>query len=85
MSLALWLLLGLLAGVTARFLPGGRAAGGCLVTGLVGIGGALAGGALATLLGFGGLLGGADARNLLVAALAATALLLALRLLRGGR
>jgi uncharacterized membrane protein YeaQ/YmgE (transglycosylase-associated protein family) len=48
-----WVVLGLLAGVIAkRIMPGGEK-GGFIVTTLLGIGGALLGGFLATALGFG--------------------------------
>lgn len=78
LGLASWLLAGLAAGLLARaFLPGEPRLGWvvALVTGVLG---ALAGGVVATVLGFGGL-GAYDGRSLLTAALAATLSLLLLR------
>lgn len=48
-----WILLGFLAGVIAKaILPGGER-GGCILTTLLGIGGALVGGFIAAVLGLG--------------------------------
>ncbi len=82
MPLAAWIVIGLIAGLLARAIAGARPAG-CIATVLVGVAGALLGGALSTLLGFGGLLGGLDLRNLAIATLGAVVLLVGLRLLRG--
>jgi uncharacterized membrane protein YeaQ/YmgE (transglycosylase-associated protein family) len=84
MGLASWLVMGLLAGVAARYLAPGRDAAGCAVTVLVGIAGALLGGVLATYLGFGGL-SGFDRRSFVVATLGAILLLMLLRVLRRPR
>ena len=76
-----WLLMGLAAGLLARyFLPGHPRLGwaGAL---LVGAGGALIGGLIATALGFGGLMG-FDLRALLTATLGAMLALVVLRTLR---
>lgn len=81
MGLGSWIVMGLLAGVAGRFLLPGRDPAGCVVTVLVGVGGALLGGILATYLGFGGL-SGFDLRSLLIATLGAVLLLLLLRVLR---
>jgi uncharacterized membrane protein YeaQ/YmgE (transglycosylase-associated protein family) len=78
-GLGSWLAVGVLASAGARFLPPGRAAGGCVVTVLVGIAGALLGGLLATYLRFGGL-SAFDLRSLAIAALGALLLLMLLRL-----
>jgi len=78
LGLSSWLLVGLAAGLLARaFLPGEPRLGWvvALVTGVLG---ALTGGVLAPVLGFGGL-SGYDARSLLTAALATTLSLLVLR------
>jgi uncharacterized membrane protein YeaQ/YmgE (transglycosylase-associated protein family) len=82
MGLASWILMGLLAGTVARYLTSGS--GGCLLTVGVGVLGALAGGILSTVLGFGGL-SGFDIRSFVIATLGAILLLLVLRLVRGGR
>jgi uncharacterized membrane protein YeaQ/YmgE (transglycosylase-associated protein family) len=48
-----WILLGFLAGLIARALMPGEERGGCILTMLLGIGGALLGGFLASILGLG--------------------------------
>ena len=48
-----WIVLGLLAGLLAKAIMPGDERGGFIVTTLLGIGGALLGGFLATALGFG--------------------------------
>ncbi|MBV8201392.1 MAG: GlsB/YeaQ/YmgE family stress response membrane protein [Acidobacteria bacterium] len=85
MSLLAWIVLGLIAGLVAKALVPGREPGGCIITILIGIAGALLGGWLSTLLGFGGLAGGLDLRNLVIAILGAIVLLVLWRLLRGRR
>ncbi|HXO29327.1 MAG TPA: GlsB/YeaQ/YmgE family stress response membrane protein [Thermoanaerobaculia bacterium] len=85
MSLLAWIVLGLIAGLVAKALVPGRDPGGCVITILVGIAGALVGGWLSTLLGFGGLAGGLDVRNLVIAVLGAIVLLVLWRLLFGRR
>jgi uncharacterized membrane protein YeaQ/YmgE (transglycosylase-associated protein family) len=85
MSLLAWIALGLIAGLVAKALVPGRDPGGCIVTILIGIAGALLGGWLSTLLGFGGLAGGLDLRNLVIAVLGAIVLLVLFRLVAGRR
>jgi uncharacterized membrane protein YeaQ/YmgE (transglycosylase-associated protein family) len=85
MSLLAWIVLGLIAGLVAKALVPGRDPGGCIVTILIGIAGALLGGWLSTLLGFGGLAGGLDLRNLVIAVLGAIVLLVLFRLVAGRR
>jgi len=85
MSLLAWIVLGLIAGLVAKALVPGRDPGGCTVTILIGIAGALLGGWLSTLLGFGGLAGGLDLRNLIIAVLGAIVLLVLFRLVAGRR
>jgi uncharacterized membrane protein YeaQ/YmgE (transglycosylase-associated protein family) len=48
-----WILFGLVAGTIARLLHPGRDPGGCVVTVLLGIGGAMLGGWIGTQLGWG--------------------------------
>lgn len=81
MGLGSWILMGLAAGVVAKFVLPGKDPGGCVMTVLIGIAGALLGGFLATYLGFGGL-SGFDVRSFVIAILGAFVLLLVLRLLR---
>lgn len=53
MGILSWIFLGLLAGALAKFIMPGRDPGGCFVTILIGIAGAMVGGFLGTYLGFG--------------------------------
>jgi len=85
MNLIAWIVLGLLAGAIAKMLMPGRDPGGCILTIVIGIVGALLGGFLSTLLGFGGLGGQLDWRNLIIAVLGSIVLLALWRMLRGGR
>ncbi len=48
-----WILLGLVAGALAKFIMPGKDPGGCLVTIILGVVGAVVGGYLATLAGYG--------------------------------
>ncbi len=84
MGLFSWILMGLLAGALAKFFMPGKDPGGCLMTIVIGIVGALAGGFLATQLGYGGI-SGFDLRSLLIATGGAFLLLLVLRVVRGRR
>jgi uncharacterized membrane protein YeaQ/YmgE (transglycosylase-associated protein family) len=54
MGILTWIVLGLIAGALAKLLMPGRDPGGCIITIVIGIVGALLGGFIATLLGFGG-------------------------------
>ena len=84
MGLIAWIVLGGLAGLIAKALMPGRDPGGCILTVIIGIVGALLGGFLATALGFGGL-SGLDWRSLVIAVIGAFVLLAILRMFRGGR
>lgn len=77
-----WIFLGLVAGLVAKFLLPGRDPGGCIVTTLIGIAGALLGGFLATQLGYGGI-ARFDLYGFIVAVLGAVILLLLYRLVFG--
>src|SRR5690349_20075623 len=52
-----WIIFGLIAGAIAKFLTPGRDPGGCIITIIIGVVGALLGGYIATWLGFGGISG----------------------------
>lgn len=84
MGLLSWIIFGLIAGAIAKFLTPGRDPGGCIVTIIVGIVGALLGGFLATKLGFGGI-SGFDLRSFFIAVLGAIILLLLWRMVSGRR
>jgi len=81
MGLVYWILMGLIAGAVAKLLTPGKDPGGCIVTVLIGIAGALIGGFLSTLLGFGGITG-FDLRSLIIAILGAVVLLAVFRAMR---
>jgi uncharacterized membrane protein YeaQ/YmgE (transglycosylase-associated protein family) len=84
MGIASWLLAGLLVGLVAPRVRAGGAPGGCFGNAVLGVVGALLGGALATYLRFGGLLS-FDWRSLVTACLAALLAVLLGRLLRRPR
>jgi len=84
MGLISWIVLGLIAGAIAKALMPGRDPGGCIITIIIGIVGALLGGFLATALGFGGL-SGFDWRSLFIAIIGSVVLLVIWRMLRGRR
>ncbi len=76
-----WIAMGFIAGALAKFVLPGKDPGGCVVTTLIGIAGAVLGGFLATFLGYGGV-AAFDWPGLLIATLGAILLLLLLRLAR---
>lgn len=78
-----WIVVGLIAGALGKLLLPGKDPGGFIVTILVGIGGALLGGWIGTLLGFGSF-EGFDLRSMALAVGGAILLLLVLRTLFGG-
>ena len=84
MGIISWMILGLIAGALAKFIMPGRDPGGIIVTMLVGIGGAMLGGFVATQLGF-GTVTGFDLRSIGIAIGGAFVLLLAYRLLFGNK
>jgi len=54
MGILTWIVLGLLAGMIAKFVMPGKQRGGCLLTTLLGVAGALVGGFIGRELGYGG-------------------------------
>jgi uncharacterized membrane protein YeaQ/YmgE (transglycosylase-associated protein family) len=77
-----WIVFGLIAGAIAKFLTPGRDPGGCIITIIVGIVGALLGGYIATWLGFGGI-SGFDLRSFVIAVLGSILLLFLWRMMSG--
>jgi uncharacterized membrane protein YeaQ/YmgE (transglycosylase-associated protein family) len=84
MGLIAWIVLGGIAGLIAKAIMPGKDPGGCIITVIIGIVGALLGGFLATALGFGGL-SGLDWRSLVIAVVGSFVLLAILRMFRGRR
>ena len=84
MGLLSWIVFGLIAGAIAKFLMPGRDPGGCIITIIIGVVGAVLGGWLATLLGFGGI-SGFDFRSFIIAVLGSIIVLSFWRLIRGRR
>jgi len=82
MGLLSWIVFGLIAGAVAKFLMPGRDPGGCIITIIIGIVGALLGGFLATQLGFGGI-SGFDLRSFFIAVLGSIVLLSLWRMISG--
>ncbi|NIN72006.1 MAG: GlsB/YeaQ/YmgE family stress response membrane protein [Gemmatimonadetes bacterium] len=82
MGIVSWIIFGFIAGTIARFIHPGRDPGGCLVTILLGIGGALVGGYVGTSLGW-GRVNGFDIRSLGLAVMGALILLIVYRMLFG--
>jgi len=81
MGIIAWIVLGLIAGLLAKFIMPGSDPGGIIITILLGIGGALVGGFLATQLGLGGI-SGFDLRTMAIAVGGAMVLLFGYRLLK---
>jgi uncharacterized membrane protein YeaQ/YmgE (transglycosylase-associated protein family) len=73
--------MGLIAGIIAKLLMPGKDPGGCIITVVIGIAGALLGGWVASLLGFGGI-SGFDFRSLIIAILGSFILLAIFRMLK---
>lgn len=80
MGILAWILLGLVAGLIAKFLIPGNDPGGIIVTTLVGIAGAVLGGFAGTRLGWGDVKG-FDLRSIALSVGGAILLLLLLRLI----
>ncbi len=66
MGIIAWIVFGLLAGWVAKLLMPGKDPGGCIVTMLIGVAGAILGGFIGTALGWGGI-EGFDLRSFLLA------------------
>ena len=85
MGILSWIVFGLLAGALAKFIMPGDDPGGCIITILLGVAGAVIGGFIASALGFGAGPNAFDLRSFLVAVGGAMVLLLGYRLIRGRR
>ena len=81
MGILAWILFGLIAGVIAKLIMPGEDPGGFIVTILIGVVGAMLGGAISTRLGYGEVTG-FDLRSIAVATAGAILLLILYRLLR---
>ena len=84
MGVLSWIVLGLVAGAIAKLLHPGKDPGGCLVTILLGVGGAAVGGYIGTWLGWGKVTG-FDLRSMALAVLGSLVLLISFRILFGKR
>lgn len=83
MGIISWIIFGLIVGAIAKFLMPGDDPGGIILTIILGIVGALAGGFIASSLGWGSITG-FNVRSLIIAILGSIILLVIYRLLRPG-
>ena len=83
MGILSWIVLGLIAGIVAKMLLPGKDPGGCIITTVIGIVGAIVGGMISTVLGFGGIQS-FDFRSMAIAVLGAVIFLALIRALRSG-
>ncbi|HET7477918.1 MAG TPA: GlsB/YeaQ/YmgE family stress response membrane protein [Rubrobacteraceae bacterium] len=83
MSILTWIVFGLIAGIIAKLLTPGRDPGGCIITMLLGVGGAFVGGFLYSQLTNRPFNAQFDLGSLIVAILGAVVLLIIYRLLAG--
>lgn len=81
MGIISWILLGLVAGALAKFLMPGRDPGGCFITILIGIAGAVAGGFLGQFVGL-GKIESFDLGGIFIATVGSLVVLIAYRFLR---
>jgi uncharacterized membrane protein YeaQ/YmgE (transglycosylase-associated protein family) len=77
-----WILFGLVAGVIAKLLMPGRDPGGCIITILLGIAGAMVGGWLGQVLGF---YGPGERAGMLMSIVGAVVILAVYRVIAGRR
>jgi uncharacterized membrane protein YeaQ/YmgE (transglycosylase-associated protein family) len=82
MGIIAWIVFGLLAGWLAKMLMPGKDPGGCIVTMLIGVAGAVLGGFIGTALGWGGI-EGFELRSFLLAVGGAILLLALYRMFTG--
>lgn len=84
MGILAWIIFGLIAGALAKFIMPGNDPGGCIVTTLLGIAGAVVGGFIGSLLGFGSV-SEFNIGSLLIAVLGAILLLWIYRMMKRPR
>ena len=82
MGILTWIIFGLIAGIVAKLIMPGKDPGGMIVTSLIGIAGAVVGGSISSMLGFGDVTG-FDIRSMVVAVGGALLLLIAYRKWKG--
>lgn len=82
MGILSWVLFGLIAGALAKFIMPGDDPGGCIITTLIGIAGAVIGGFIGSALGMGGI-DGFNIGSFLIAVVGALILLAIYRAVRG--
>jgi uncharacterized membrane protein YeaQ/YmgE (transglycosylase-associated protein family) len=81
MGWLIWIILGLVAGIIAKFIMPGRDPGGFIVTIIIGIVGALVGGFISVQLGYGDVTG-FDIKSIIIAVLGALLLLFLYRMVK---
>ena len=81
MGILSWILMGLIAGLLAKFIMPGKDPGGIIITILLGIGGALIGGFIASRLGIGSVTG-LNLKSILISIGGAVLILIIYHLLR---
>jgi len=84
MGILSWIVLGLIAGILAKWIMPGKDPGGMIVTILIGIAGAMIGGFASSYFGYGGV-SGVDLRSLGIAIAGALLLLFGYRQFKGGK
>lgn len=82
MGIISWIIFGLIAGALAKFIMPGKDPGGCIITILLGIAGAVVGGFIGTRLGIGDI-SGFNFSSLLLAFSGSVLLLLVYRIIKG--
>ena len=82
MGIISWIILGLVAGALAKWILPGKDPGGIVITILIGIVGAVIGGYIGTLLGFGEATG-VNIRSIIIAVAGSIILLLIYRMVKG--
>lgn len=75
MGIIAWIIFGLIAGAIAKLIMPGNDGGGFILTCVLGVVGAVVGGWLATMFGFGGSISGFDLHSFLVAVVGAIVVL----------